>query len=795
MNVPRILEELEAFFEAHDIEAAENYLTVQLNKAYEEPDYNACITIWNEMIGIFRDTSQYEKALECSKQVLSLMQQLGYEGTLPYATTCLNVANALRAAGMHKESMDFYESILPIYQKELAPNDERFASFYNNLSLLYQEMGDFAHAAACLRKALAIVTEGTDIIKVAITHSNLGASLLQLGENAQAISHLEQALAIFNQFEEKDFHYNAAIAAMGQAYIAIGNLPAARTCYLEALYEQQKHCGKSEAFYRILDNLHVVEKRLGVPLTEEPKTAHISGLTLSEEFFLHIAKESLFAHFGAYTEYMAIGLVGEGSECFGFDDAVSADHDFGPGFCIWLPEEMYQEIGSTLQSWYDALPTTYKGYTRQTTVHGAGRVGVWSMDAFFKHFTGVSAAGEASMEDILYRFTDENMAALCNGRIFYDPSGVFTKRRQAFYDLYTERIWKQKIAGSLILLGKYGQYNYPRTVKREDFVTAQMILYKYIEELLKLVHYVNHRFPPYYKWLKKSASMQDKLAVLTDLTNALADFSAQKDVEKVSGTIEIIAGLILDSCRKDGLLTQVDLPPEELFLEAYGKKMMEKRPLAPLSDEEHLQNNPKEELVAYMVSLEWQAFDEVQNQGGRADCQDDWGTFSIMRKSQYLAWPKELILSYIEDFRLANMQHWNLITEKYARMMQTTDPEAFAKIAGSLPALTEMQSRIVEQVVEIQIDWMEAFAKEYPHMASNSRVIHTYEDSPFETSYETYLRGELLTYSPETLKGYADFIISLAEKNQNLAQIIMENTAILYGYESLEHAEKSLGYH
>lgn len=794
MNVPRILEELEAFFEAHDIEAAENYLTVQLKKAYEEPDYSACITILNEMIGIFRDTSQYEKSLDCSKQVLSLMQQLDYEGTLPYATTCLNVANALRAAGMHKESLAFYESILPIYQKELAPNDERFASFYNNLSLLHQEMGDFERAAACLRKALIIVTEGTDIIKVAITHSNLGASLLQLGETAQAISHLEQALAIFNQFEEKDFHYNAALAAMGQAYVAIGKLPAARDCYLEALYEQQKHCGKSEAFYRILDNLHVVEKRLGIPLTEEPETAHMSGLTLSEEFFLCIAKESLFARFGAYTDRMAIGLVGEGSECFGFDDAISADHDFGPGFCIWLPEEVYQEIGSALQSWYDALPTTYKGYIRQT-VHGAGRVGVWSMEAFFKHFTGLSNASEASTEDVLYRFMDEHMAALFNGRIFYDPSGVFTKRRQAFYDLYTEHIWKQKIAASLILLGKYGQYNYLRAVKREDFVTAQMILYKYIEELLKLVHYVNYRFPPYYKWLRKSASMQDKLAVLADLTNALADFSAQKDVEKVSGTIEIIAGLILDTCRKDGLLTQVDLPPEELFLEAYGTNMMKKRPLAPLSDEEHLENNTKEELVAYMVSLEWQAFDDVQNQGGRADCQDDWNTFSIMRKSQYLAWPKELIISYIEDFRLANIQHWNLITEKYARMMQTTDPKAFAKIAGSLPALTEKQSRIVEQIVKIQIDWMEAFAKEYPHMASNSRVIHTYEDSPFETSYETYLRGELLTYSPETLKGYADFIISLVEKNQNLAKIIMNYTAMLYGYESLEQAEYALGYH
>ena len=318
MNVQQILEGLEALFAKQDIQAVEPYLTKQLEQAYSEPDYGACITIMNEMIGFFRDTSQYQKSLDYSEQVLMLMQQMGYEGTLPYATTSLNVANALRAAGLHKDSLAFYESIFPIYQENLDPNDERFASLYNNLSLLYQEMGDFESAAVCLRQALSIVSTGEDIIKVAITHSNLGATLLQLGKTEQAISHLEQSLAIFNRFEEKDFHYNAAVAAMGQAYVSLGQLEEARECYLEALYEQMKHCGKSEAFYRILENLHVVEQGLGMPLTDEPaQNVQIQALDLSAEFYEYIAKESLYEHFGAFVSRMAIGLVGEGSECFG----------------------------------------------------------------------------------------------------------------------------------------------------------------------------------------------------------------------------------------------------------------------------------------------------------------------------------------------------------------------------------------------------------------------------------------------------------------------------------------------
>lgn len=858
MDINQILNHLDNLFSKQDLQAVEPFLTGQLDQAYANQDYSTCITIMNELIGFFRDTSQYQKSLDYSEQVLMLMQQLGYEGTLPYATTTLNVANALRAAGFHQESLAFYEKIFPIYQELLDENDERVASLYNNLSLLYQEMGDFESAVVCLRKALLIVTSNQDEIKIAITHSNLGASLLQLGKVEQAMAHLDQALAIFNQYEEKDFHYNAAVAALGQAYVEIGNLPEARECFLEALYEQQKHCGKSEAFYRILENLHVVENAMRCELTEEPEEIsrvqrrdiddtsstsvnaspqkpQICGLDLAEDFFEHVAKPSLYEHFPAFVNRMAIGLVGEGSECFGFDDELSTDHDFGPGFCIWLTREDYQYFGKELQQWYNSLPTEYKGYSRsdKQTITGGGRVGVWCMDDFFKHFIGYSDPAQITNEDDILKIADDSMATILNGRIFHDPSGIFSQKRLAFYDMFTEKIWQTKLANSLIMLGKYGQYNYPRTMKRGDYVTAQIILYKYIEELLKFVHYINRVFPPYYKWLKKSAASLNTLAVLASLTDALADFAPEgrnawaEDpsgaTDKVVGSIEIIAKLIVEECRSNGLFNHLNVTEGELFLEAYGKALFMKvlvgmdeevlgaseaagchtdniineernkvRKLTPLTDEIHLENNTKEELVNHIVSLEWQAFDVVQNQGGRADCQDDWGTFSIMRQSQYLAWTKEMIISYVQDFREANARHWNLITEKYGRMMKTTDPAAYAEIQEQLPPLTEKQESIIEQIVKLQVSWMEKFAAEYPNMANNSRSIHTEEDTPFNTSYETYLRGELSTYSHETLKMYGNFVVQLARSNKNLAEMIMTNTALLYGYKSLEDAERRL---
>lgn len=830
-DIQKILARLDALFDRQALEEIEPYLTEQLQAAYASQDYHACITIMNELIGFFRDTSQYQKALDQSEQVLMLFQQLGYEGTLAHATTMLNVANALRAAGFHQESLAMYQQVFPIYQKHLEPLDERIASLYNNLSLLYQEMEDYPSAVSCLMKALDIISKGTDEIKIAVTHSNLGASLLQMGEIDQAVYHLQKALSIFGKYKEKDFHYSAAAAAMGQACMILEDLPKARMFYLDALYEQQKHCGKSEAFYRILNNLHLVERKMGVPLTKEPEDRkkvvssskeQLRGLDLSWQFYEQVAKKELFDRFGSLTDRMAIGRVGEGSECFGFDDALSHDHDFGPDFCIWLNKKDYDMFGVLLQAWYDALPMEYRGFSRmQLNASLEKRVGVWCMDDFFKQYTGYATVSGLTYHELL-SIPDHAMATILNGRMFHDPSGMFRQAQNAFYEAFTEDIWNIKIAQSLIALGKYGQYNYPRCMKRKDYVTAQMILYKYVEELLKFVHYINHVFPPYYKWLKKSAGSMKKLAVLADLTEALADFADAREAwkeqadgaeDRIIGTIEIIAGLIVEEGSSCGLWNGMNIPSEELFLEVYGKALLmrsveqvkskqEQKKLAAVQKETRnvtvlpdpiLEHNTKEALADHIVSMEWKAFDEVQNLGGRADCQDNWGTFSIMRKSQYLAWEKPLLISWIKDFRKAKEHNWNLITEKYARMMQSTDPEAYAQIASTLPILSEQTKAIIEQIVALQVAWMEQFAAAYPNMAYNSRVIHTEQDSKEATSYETYLRGELSTYSPETLELYGRFIVSLFQRGENLAKNIMTNTALLYGYRSLEDAESRLG--
>ena len=63
----------------------------------------------------------------------------------------------------------------------------------------------------------------------------------------------------------------------------------------------------------------------------------MKGLELSKKYYDEY-KDILFEEIGDLKSYLAFGLVGSGSECYGFDDEISKDHDFEPGFCIFAPD-------------------------------------------------------------------------------------------------------------------------------------------------------------------------------------------------------------------------------------------------------------------------------------------------------------------------------------------------------------------------------------------------------------------------------------------------------------------------
>lgn len=777
MEIEKTLKELDQLFATHQIGQAERFLKRKIAEARAENDYDSLITLLNEMIGLLRDISHYDECCRYCQELIALLDGMYLRGTVPYATSMLNVANAYRAAGKLEESMELYRYVQKIYEEQLSPDDFRFASLNNNLSLLYQEMGDFASACECLKKALLIARTYPDArIEVAVTHSNLAMSLLRLGLFQEAMENLEAAFAIFEADEEKDFHYSAALSAMGEAQYMAGNLSESARYYEMALREIEKNTGKSQAYEIVKQNLDAVRSQM----RQMPAAiAHFdSGMELCEAFYKEYGEPMIREKFPEYQGSIAAGLVGEGSECLGFDDEVSRDHDFGPGFCLWLTDPVYDEIGEALQKEYDKLPTTYMGVTRYVSGKAPKRVGVFRIGEFYERLIGMKDV-PATQNQWLY-LEDYQLLSATNGKVFRDDLGEFTRIRRGLSAHYPEEVRVKKIAREAALMAQSGQYNYGRMLGRGDKVAAQVALAEFEKHTMQMVYLLNRRYAPFYKWMHRGMEKLPILPVIGDILNAIADMMV--DDERIPQIIEIIVAHIIDEMKKQSLTAG-----EDNYLDHHTDNI-----LHSIGQKDHEDTTVRNGLIRKLVLLEWHAFDKTENRGGRADCQDDWNTFSIMRKSQYMTWTIPMLQSFIDDFERANERGWNLITEKYARMMESTAPEEYAQIKASLPEIPADKKQIIEEIVKIQVGFMEECAEKYPKAASNARSIHTSEDSLWNTSYETYLRGELSTYSDRTLELYGRFITELCRQGKNLAVMTLSNTAVLYGYESLEDLENRL---
>jgi Protein of unknown function (DUF4125)/XdhC Rossmann domain len=200
----------------------------------------------------------------------------------------------------------------------------------------------------------------------------------------------------------------------------------------------------------------------------------------------------------------------------------------------------------------------------------------------------------------------------------------------------------------------------------------------------------------------------------------------------------------------------------------------------------------KADLISEVVAAEWRMHQAVRNVGGRAACQEDFRTFEINRSSQVLGWSEACLENYLLDLQLAEADGRNLQSEKYARMMKSTSPAEYATIQHFLPATDPATLPIIDEIVKIVIGWAEELAQKYPYLAARGRPLHSFEDSRFVTSVETYLRSELAVYSLSTLRLYRDNVLEQKANNVNGNEITLGQTMKRYGFKSLEEANERM---
>lgn len=279
----------------------------------------------------------------------------------------------------------------------------------------------------------------------------------------------------------------------------------------------------------------------------------MNGIELSEKYYETYGKPMLEEQFPEILPYLACGICGSGSECFGYDDAVSQDHDYEPGFIIFLPGEdvIDRRTAFLLERAYAKLPKEFMGLKRSLMAPAGGaRHGVIRTEDFFLEKTGTKD-GILTIGQWL-ETPEQSLAEAVNGKIFTDPYGEVTRIREGLH-YFPENIRRKKLAGQLLLMAQAGQYNYQRCLQHGETAAAQMAVFEFVKSTMAVIFLLNGIYQPYYKWSFRALRQLERLSLDAEVMEYLITSDNDANAEEKYRAIEDIASDVIDELAEQGL--------------------------------------------------------------------------------------------------------------------------------------------------------------------------------------------------------------------------------------------------
>lgn len=284
----------------------------------------------------------------------------------------------------------------------------------------------------------------------------------------------------------------------------------------------------------------------------------MNGLELSRAYYEQYGEPMLRERFPQLMPLLAAGLAGSGSECWGYDDEISRDHDFEPGFILFLPGEdvVDRRTAFALERAYAALPKEFMGVKRAMLAPvGGARHGVLRTADFFREKTG-SVDGNLSLMEWL-ALPEYLLAEAVNGEIFADGLGEVTAIRDRLRHRPAD-VRLKKLAGQLLLMGQSGQYNYRRCLLHGETGAAQLAVAEFVKSAMAAVFLLNDIYQPYYKWSFRAMRALPRLSITAELLEYLLTTDNEEETaSEKNAVMEGIAADIIGELQAQGLTQAV----------------------------------------------------------------------------------------------------------------------------------------------------------------------------------------------------------------------------------------------
>ena len=499
-------------------------------------NHEETLMLYTEYGGVLRNLGRYDEGVIILQKAIQISRVLRGTGHPDYASSLVNLANLFRMMKRFEESENLFLQAKQIYEHTVGKKAFIYAGLCNNLGLLYQDTGRYEESIPLHQISLDILKEDPDKeILYGVTLNNLVEPYRHLDQRDKAVEVLKTAIEIFKKYIERaPVFYAAAINNLGTFYYEEKRYQEAKECFEVGVRISKEKMGtQSESYIHSMENYEracaalgqeteavsdteektVAETAEAVPeehirtqssgLDAKPGSFHITeqskGLEIAEAYFFDVCYPMLKRELPEYLPRMAAGLVGEGSECYGYDDMISRDHDFGPSFQIYVPAEDVPVYGKKLRAEVNKLPTSYACFgSRNESAYGGGRIGLFTIEDFYDKFLSIHEV--PSSNKVWLQMMDYPLSTATNGKVFMDNLGKFTEIREGLLKHYPRDVQLKKIAACCMQAAQSGQYNFPRSLQRNQYVAAHHALDQFIEQFSSIIYLLNRVYKPYYKW-------------------------------------------------------------------------------------------------------------------------------------------------------------------------------------------------------------------------------------------------------------------------------------------------------
>lgn len=283
-----VLDFVDEYYGSYDLDFAELFDKIALVQALGKKDYQSAASFSDKAVNIYKTVlgewnvdnyieslisrclyhhlaGNFDEVILYGVEATDLIKEFSHKvDKLAYTRLLPLIMHSYIQKGRHIEAIRFGEKEIESAKGLLERESDNYASFLNNLSICYSELGSYDEAIESLTRAVAISEKCGNAENVARFQNTLSLAYYGKGDYVKAFEFGRESVDKFKEIGKKTLSYAAALDNFGLMHVVIGKYDVAIELCEIALMIREELCSKEGPLYATsLNNLAVCYANAG----------------------------------------------------------------------------------------------------------------------------------------------------------------------------------------------------------------------------------------------------------------------------------------------------------------------------------------------------------------------------------------------------------------------------------------------------------------------------------------------------------------------------------------------------